>query len=198
MADDEERDRLVGVYRDEETAEAAAEEARAGGARDVEVGAEGDRVASLRGEMREELEEAWAGPSVGLYTKEQARSVPLYTAVGALLGALVALPGAFFDIDGLDFGVRAAIALFSGAMAGGTIGFLVGGGFFEPRRKSRSALAAERGVVVGATPESATPETEQVDRHLITRQPMRVDKIEPDGRPAGLVAREDEEERPAD
>src|SRR5918912_2241421 len=85
-------ERLVGVYRDEPTARKVADEARAAGAERVEIETEEDRIASLRGEMREEVSEAWAGPSVGIYTKEMARSVPKWTAAGAAVGLLVTVP----------------------------------------------------------------------------------------------------------
>jgi hypothetical protein len=81
MSDRPENQRVVGVFPDKATAEEAAREAQQAGGRDVRVGAPEDEVSSLLGEMREETEQAWAGPGVGVYTKEMARSVPKWTAL---------------------------------------------------------------------------------------------------------------------
>lgn len=178
--------RLVGVYRDEQSAREAAEAARAAGARDVEIGAEADRVSALRGEMREEIEHAWGGPSVGVYTKEMARNVPLWTAAATAIGILVALPLGFFGPESVPLVTRLVIAGCIGAVFGGTIGFLVGGGFFGVRRKARDELAAEEGVVVGAWADSG-----EVARAMSGRNAIRVDRVAPDGQPVDTLTTED-------
>lgn len=61
MAEDEEKDRLVGVFRDERAAEEAAKAAQAAGAEDVRVGTPENEVAALRSEMREEAAEVRPG-----------------------------------------------------------------------------------------------------------------------------------------
>lgn len=170
--------RIVGVYRDEESAKQAARAAEAAGGTDVSVGAEADRVSSLRGEMQEETEHAWGGPSVGLYTKEMARSLPLWTGAATAIGILVALPFAFIEFGDLPLLTRLIIAAVSGAFFGGTIGFLVAGGFFERRRKTREELAGEDGVVVGVTDGDGRA-AEAMAQHA----PIRLDRIAPDGQP---------------
>lgn len=172
------KERVVGVYPDEQAAEEAAEAARAAGARDVQVGGRDDEVAALRAEMREEGAEAWAGPSVGIYTPEMARSVPVWTAVAALVGAVVALPLGFIEAGDVSLTTRLVVAAFAGAVTGGTIGFIVGGGFFEPRRKAESDLAAERGVVVGAEEDTGT-----VAPAVDTGDSIRVDRVTQEGQP---------------
>lgn len=190
MADQSEK-RVVGVYRDEASAQEAATAAQQSGGSDVQVGAAEDEVAALMGEMREETEHAWAGPSVGLYTKEMARSVPRWTAGGALLGALVAVAVNFLGGGNLAVETRLIIAAIIGMVAGGTIGFLVGGGFFDPRRKAASNLAAEEGTVVGA----AEPgDSEAADRALAEHDPIRVDTVDAEG-PLGTVTTEDRQRR---
>ena len=115
------------------------------------------------GEMREETSESWAGP----VTPEMARHIPGPTAGFALAGALLAVPLAF-----LDFGVgRVILCAFSGAAAGGLIGFLLGG-FIGARRRANLDLAEERGVVVGIRGGNAAAADA-----LVAAGPMRVDRL---------------------
>ena len=179
MADRSNDKRVVGVYPDEVSAQEAAQEAEQAGGKNVRVGARQDEVAALMGEMREETGEAWAGPSVGPFTKEMARSVPRWTVGCALIGALVTLALNFLGGGNLEVGARLLIAAFVGAVFGGTIGFLVGGGFFEPRRKASANLAAEEGVVVGA--DEVGDEVDATDRAMAGHEPIRVDVVDAEG-----------------
>ncbi len=190
MADRSEK-RVVGAYPDEASAQEAAEAARQSGGTHVQVGAAEDEVASLMGEMREETEHAWAGPSVGVYTKEMARSVPRWTLGGALLGAAVALAVNFLGGGGLGLEGRLIMAAIIGMAAGGTIGFLVGGGFFDPRRKAASNMAAEEGVVVGA---DEPGDVDATDRAMAEHDPIRVDTVDAEG-PLGTVTTEERQQR---
>ena len=156
-------ERIVAVFPDEATAERAAAEARNRGGRNVAVNDPNDDVKALMGEMREETSESWAGP----VTPEMARHIPGPTAGFALAGALLAVPLAF-----LDFGVgRVILCAFSGAAAGGLIGFLLGG-FIGARRRANLDLAEERGVVVGIRGGNAAAADA-----LIAAGPMRVDRL---------------------
>ncbi len=188
MADRSDDKRVVGVYPDEATAQEAAREAEKAGGRDVRVGAPEDEVSSLLGEMREETEQAWGGPAVGIYTKEMARSVPGWTAVGAAAGVVVALGLNFLGGGDLQIGARLLIAGLVGTVAGGTMGFLVGGGFFDPRRKASSNLAAEEGVVVGATEMDAAVEA------LAVHRPIREDVVDAEGPVATVTTEKPQEE----
>jgi hypothetical protein len=160
-------ERIVAVFPDEAAAERAATEARNRGGRNVAVGDPNDDVKALMGEMREETSESWAGPSIGPLTPEMARHIPGPTAAFALVGALLALPLAL-----LDFGMgRVILCAFSGAIAGGIIGFLVGG-FLGARRRANRALAEERGVVVGI--KGGNPAAADA---LVEAEPIRIDRI---------------------
>lgn len=160
-------ERIVAVFPDEAAAERAAAEARDRGGRNVAVNDPNDDVKALMGEMREETSESWAGPSVGLLTPEMARHIPGPTAGFALAGALLAVPLAF-----LDFGVgRVILCAFAGAVAGGLIGFLLGG-FIGARRRANLDLAEERGVVVGIQGGNAAAADA-----LVEAGPMRVDRL---------------------
>jgi hypothetical protein len=145
--------RVVAVFPDDASARRAAERAEARGARDIAINDHDDEVRALVGEMREEIAESWGGPSVGLYTPEMARKTPGYTAAAALAGAILALPLGFIDAD-ISLGLRLVIAAICGAVAGGTIGFLVGG-FIAARRRTNEPLAEERGTVVGLWADNA-------------------------------------------
>ena len=164
-------ERIVAVFPDEAVAERAAAEARNRGARNVAINDPNDDVRALVGEMREETSESWAGPSIGIYSPEMARHIPGPTAAFALAGALLALPLAFLDFGNVSGIGRIIIALFSGAVAGGTIGFLAGG-FLGARRRANLDLAEERGVVVGI--QGGNPAAAEA---LIEAGPMRVDRV---------------------
>jgi hypothetical protein len=187
MGQEPEDERLVGVFRDEHAADEAAEAARAAGAKEVSVGASEDEVAALRGEMREEAAEA----RPGFYTPEMLRSVPRWTAIATLVGVVVALPLGFIGAGDLPLVTRLLVVAFAGAVTGLTIGFIFGsivsGGFFGPRRRPKSELAAERGVVVGAN-----ESTGQVTPTLSARDSIRVDKVAPSGQPEDTVTTEGE------
>lgn len=162
-------ERVIAVYPDEPTARRAAEQAEAKGA-DVAVGDRQDEIRSMVGEMREEISESWVGPSVGLYTPEMARRVPFWTAICALGGAILAFPFGFIEAGGLSVAGRLAIAAICGAVAGGTIGFLVGG-FLASRRQTYARMAGERGVVVG------TPDGDPHVAESLAEDAVRVDRF---------------------
>jgi hypothetical protein len=185
MGQEPEDERVVGVFHDEHAAEEAAEAARASGAEEVRVGAYGDEVAALRAEMREEAVEVRPGFS----TPEMARSVPLGVAMAAVVGVVVVLPLGFIDAGEVPLATRLLVVGFAGAITGVTIGFIfgviVGGGFFGRRRRPKSELAAERGVVVGAS-----DSTGQVAATLSAEDPIRADKVAPSGQPKETVTTE--------
>jgi hypothetical protein len=182
MAEERENDRLIGVFRDEKSAEEAAKAAEAAGATDVRVGSSENNVASLRSEMREEA----ADVKPGFSTPRMAWSVPLWTAVAALVGVAAALPLAFIDRGDLPLTTLVPIVVCVGAVIGGTVGFIFGilwsGGFLGRRRRPKPDLAAERGVVVGATETSG-----EVTSTLAGHDPVRLDRVAPSGQPKDSV-----------
>ncbi|MGH9042818.1 MAG: hypothetical protein ACRDZ3_21605, partial [Acidimicrobiia bacterium] len=120
-----------------------------------------------------------------------AHSVPAWTLAGAAAGAAFTMAVNVVVGGELEIAGRLIIAAFIGAVFGGTIGFLVGGGFFEPRRKASSNLAAEEGVVVGAT---EPVEVDAADQALAGHDPVRVDTLDAEG-PEGTVTTEDRQGR---
>src|SRR5690348_16098313 len=89
-----ERLRLVAVYDSEVTARRAVDSVLGAGApkADVRFNEPLDRVVALQGEMRDEIDHSGAGPGVAPYTKEAARGVAVVGTIGAVIGAIVALP----------------------------------------------------------------------------------------------------------
>src|SRR5512134_64482 len=117
---------LIAVYETLEQAYEAADRARQAGAPDAFVGEPGDRVDSLRSEMREELEHALIAPTAVLVLpKESAKGVGILAPVGMVIGALLALPLAWVDW-GVPFSTALVIVLVCGAAMGATVAFLVG------------------------------------------------------------------------
>lgn len=186
-------DEALGVYEDQEQAEVAAERARTAGANGcgIRIGDEGDSTASLEAEMREEMEESWLSPQAAFVaTKEAAKGLSLATPIGAALGALITVPFALTMAFGVSqLWIRLLIAVGIGAMAGGTVGFIVGGGMAI--KGPDEPLAAERGVTV-----RVADATKQVVDALADEEPIRLDTVAPSGRKTSTV--KTEEERTAD
>ena len=166
---------IVGVFRTPEAARAAADDAaraRTTTATAPRVGAPGDDVASLKAEMREEMQHTTAGAgNVGPFTKEMTKGLSAGVLVGTVVGAVLALPLGFIDFMSLALPARLVIAAAVGAAAGATVGFMAGG--FAAKSPSQR-LAAERGTTVVVdvrTPEEIERVSEAMRRH----DPIRID-----------------------
>src|SRR4051812_11541030 len=87
------QERLVAVYPSRKEADEVVAELRRHGLdeRQVRLGDPDDRVAALYGEMREETTESWAGASIGVHTKEQAKGASAGVAAGAVGGIVLGL-----------------------------------------------------------------------------------------------------------
>jgi hypothetical protein len=163
-------ERVVAVFPDEHAAEEAAQAARAAGAEEVLQGASQDEVTVLQSEMREEAAEA----RPGFFTPQMVRSVPLWTAIAAIVGVVVALPVGFTGTDDVPLATHLLIAACFGGAIGGTIGFFFAVMAIGFARRRAEPMAAERGVVVGAEGDAGT-----AARTLGARNPIRVDKTAP-------------------
>lgn len=164
--------RFVAVFEDEERAQAAADAARQAGATEVTVGARADHQASLRGEMREEMEHTTAGAgNVGPFTKEMTKGLLAGTLLGGLVGALVGIPAGFVPFGDVSLAVRLVITVGVGLAAGSTFGFVMGGGLGA--KGPVEELAAERGVTVSATADDLAV-ADALRRH----SPLRIDVLQ--------------------
>lgn len=188
-----EKDETLGVFKDRESAAAAAERAKSAGADDsgIRVGNGADSRASLEAEMREEMEESWLSPQAALAaTKESAKGMSVAIPIAAALGVLVTLPFAFIVTFGdASLWLRIAIAASIGAMGGATVGFIIGGGM--AMKGPDESLAAERGVTVRVADARG-----DVVEALGEEEPIRLDTVAPSGRKTSTVSTE--EERTAD
>lgn len=180
---------LLGVYRDRVTAESAADEARGAGLDEGQIHVERreDEIASLRAEMRAELEDSWFSPQAGfILAKETAKGALVAMLVMGAVGAVLGVVLAFVFPSGLPLWVRLLAFGAVGAVAGATAGFIVGG--LAAQKGSQKRLAAERGVTVRV--ESAASEAKQA---LSEEQPIRLDVVEADGTPTGTTITTEED-----
>ncbi len=187
-----EKDEALGVFKDRQSAEAAAQRARDAGGDDaagIRVGDQADSRASLEAEMREEMEESWLSPQAALVaTKESAKGMSLVIPIGAVVGVLAALPFAFLiTFGGASLVLRLVIAVATGGLGGAAVGFIVGGGMAI--KGPDEPLAAERGVTVRVP----NARKEVVDA-LSEEDPVRLDTVAPSGRKTSTVETEEERE----
>ena len=185
---------IVGVFRSRESAQAAADDAARVASTGVapRVGEAGDDVASLKAEMREEMQHTTAGAgNVGPFTKEMTKGLSTGTIVGAIAGAVLALPLGFIEWEPISLVLRLLIAAAVGATTGATIGFMAGG--FTAKGPGLP-LAAERGTTVVIdvrTPEEIERVTEAMRQH----DPIRIDLTTAGGDAVSTLSTEEEELR---
>ncbi|MFN2590969.1 MAG: hypothetical protein ABR518_09395 [Actinomycetota bacterium] len=187
-----ERD-TVGVFHDRRDAEEAAEAAERAGVppEQIRIDDPADEVTSLRGEMREEIDQTMVGPGVGPITKEARRRLLKLVPLTALAGAILVLPAAFLPID-MSLTARLLIAAAVGVTAGATLGLVLGGGLgMWDRRGPGSKLAAERGTTVGIKTSGPRQAGDVVER-IEGEDPIRVDLTTSERGPTGVAATEEE------
>ncbi len=186
MTEREERE-LIGVFEDEQAAEAAAERVAGRGVdrSQVRVGDHGDEVTSLEGEMREEMDQSFLSPQAGfILTKEMAKGARIALPVAVAAGALLALPFGFIPFGGLVLWTRLLTLALIGGTAGAVFGFILGGGLAA--KGPSEPLATEKGTTVGVS--SSDPATAEA---LADERPIRVDTVG-DGQPVGTVTTEED------
>ena len=181
-------EKVVAVFSDERAAQAAAEAARREGidASTIHIDSALDERNALQAEMREEMEHTTAGAgSVGPFTKEMTKGLGFGSIVGAAVGIAFAVPAAFVFFTEEQLVVRLVIAVFVGAVAGGTVGFVAGGGLAA--KGPVEQLAAERGTTLSITG-GGQAAVDILQRH----QPIRLDVVV-DGQPVDTIATEEAE-----
>ena len=185
---------VVGVFRTSEAAEAAADAAARVASSGVapRIGQPGDEVASLKAEMREEMQHTTVGAgNVGPFTKEMTKGVSVGTVIGAAAGAVLALPLGLIEWEPIGLVLRLLIAAAVGAATGATVGFMAGG--FTAKGPG-IPLAAERGTTVVV--EVATPEEiERVTDAMRQHDPIRIDLTTSGGDAVSTLSTEEEELR---
>ena len=172
-----EGDEMLGVFEDDEQAEAAARRARAAGVEEsaIHVGEARDEITSLQAEMQDEAENSFLSPQAAvLATKEMSKALSLAVPLGAVIGAGLMVPLAFFVFTDFSLFGRVAVALFTGGLAGATVGAVAGGGLGA--RGPANPLAAERGVTV-----RVDDGRQEVADALAQEDPVRLDKLSQSG-----------------
>lgn len=140
----------------------------------VRVGDDAGHVAALRGEMAEEDARAFAGPSVGLYTREMARGAAWGVGVWTLIGVLFAAPFSLIPFGTMGIAGRLMIVAIIGAVAGGTVGFVAGGG--AGAKGPAEPLAAEEGVTMSVHV-TGDESRQRVLSLLEAAEPLRIDEL---------------------
>jgi hypothetical protein len=184
----QERPELVAVFAHRTQADVAADKVRALGVADEDIRNERpqDHVASLRGEMRDELERGLFSPQGGvLLTKRGIKGILAVTPFAIAGGVLLALPFAFVSWGSLPLWGRMLLAVVVGATAGAIVGFIIGGG--EAEKGAGAPLAAEHGVTLRVS--DARAEVQQV---LVAAEPIRLDLVTADGAPLRSLTSESE------
>lgn len=188
----EQTSEVIGVFRDEGSARAAADAAsRAVSGASPRVGVEGDEVASLKGEMREEMQHTTAGAgNVGPFTKEMTKGLGVGVIGGSIIGLVLGLGLGLIPWGNVGLGARLIIGAIVGVAAGATFGFVAGGG--HAAKGPSEPLAAERGTTVSIdvrTPE----EVERVSEAMRGHGPIRIDVATAEGDAMSTVTTEEEE-----
>jgi hypothetical protein len=158
---------LVAVFGDEHTARDGARRACHSGVdpEAVRIGNSLDALASISGEMREEVVHVPAMP-VPL-PREAVRGLTLGTVIGAVIGIVVALPFAAIEMADLELSTRLLILGAIGLVFGSFLGFFLGGAVGIKRPDEE--LAAAVGVTV------AVPDSDGARRALRDAGAMRID-----------------------
>lgn len=178
--------RVVAAFQDRSRTEQVREQLiRAGVAREaVTIDDEGARRALLEAEMAEETDHAFAGPGMPPVTKEAARGALIASVVCCAVALVIALPFTFVPFGGLAWWWRLCILAAVGLAAGGTVGFIAGGGMLARGGPAKRAAAA-RGVVLAV--QSSDPAVIDLVRQS---EPIRLDVVSPHGAPIRTVSSE--------
>jgi hypothetical protein len=181
---------LLAVLPDRDAAEAAARRLTDAGVDPaaVRIDAPRDEVTSLEAEQLEEVTQSVNSPTVGVaYPKETVKAglvfLPPITAIGAIVGALAALP---IDVDGWPLWARALVGAVVGAVMTSTIAAVVVPAMSV--KNPHDPSVSEIGVTVHVA--DAGPAAMEA---LIRSKPLRLDRLGPDDRPLDTVMTEEQQ-----
>ncbi len=163
---------VVAVFRDRAEADQAARALTSEGVapESIRVDDRRDAMASVRGEMRQELDHALT-PGRGSRSSEMTQGMAAGVAVGAFVGAVIGLPFALIPMGDLAAWVRIVIVVGVGALAGAAIGLVLGGSLAS--KGPGDELAAQRGVTV-----AVTGDLDRAQPVLLAHHPVRMDLVD--------------------
>jgi hypothetical protein len=170
----------VAVMRAAEDADAARRRLEQSGvaAADMRVDDDADDVASLRAEMRSELENAVVSPQAAVaWPKEGFKGMLAVGIPATAIFAVLLLPLLMWSTSDFALWVNIVLALTIGALAGGTLALVAGA---AAARGPAEPLAAEVGWTMRVA--NATPEVVDILRSF---GPIRLDLVLDDGTPTG-------------
>ena len=161
--------RTLAVYPDQPSATRAEEAVTAiAGPDAVHVEEAADIAASKVAEEQAESRHAGPMPATPPMTGQAAKSSTFFALVGGAIGAVLLLPVAFFGWGDADLGTRIFFALFIGAAAGSTFGWLAGG--YLGATVSTKPLAVERGWIL-----RVDSTDQEIIQALRSEGPLRID-----------------------
>jgi hypothetical protein len=174
---------LVAVFPDDFTAHSAARHAGDLGIdpESVRIGDSLDALASVGGEMREEVSHVPAAPVP--FTREAIRGFTFGTVIGAIVGVAVALPFAAIRVGDLPLSTRLIIVGVVGLVFGSFLGWFLGGAIGIKRPDE--PVAAAVGVTV------ALPDTEAARLALRESGALRIDVTRSDGQAIDTLVSDD-------
>jgi hypothetical protein len=174
---------LIAVFPDEFSAHKAARRASDVGIDpdSVRIGDSLDALASVGGEMREEVSHVPAAPVP--FTREAIRGFTAGTLIGAVLGVVIALPFAAIRIGDLPLSTRLVMLGVVGLVFGSFLGWFLGGAIGIKR--PGEPVAAAVGVTV------AVPDSEAARRSLRGSGALRIDVTRSDGQAIDTVVTDD-------
>lgn len=176
---------LVAVYEDQVTVDRVRAELVDAGVPDsaISLNERADEIASLRGEMHEELTNAWIVPNAAFAaTKEGMKGILIVGTIASLVGLAICLPFAFIDF-GPALPVRLVIFASLGLGFGGTVGLIAGAA--TGARRPGELSAAHRGIVV-----RVRADDESIRDVLVRHEPIRLDEVMSDGTPVDTITTE--------
>lgn len=180
---------LLAVLPDREAADAAVRRLSDAGVDPaaVRIAAPRDEVTSLEAEQLEEVTQSANSPTVGVaYPKETVKAglvfLPPITAIGAVVGALAALP---IDVDGWPLWARALVGAVVGAVMTSTIAAVVVPAMSV--KNPHDPSVSETGVTLHVA--DASPAALEA---LLRSKPLRLDRLGPGDRPLDTVMTEEQ------
>jgi hypothetical protein len=181
---------LLGVYADPLTVRDLTERLRAGGVQDrqVQVDQPVDKQTALVGEVRQEVEQSYVSPQVGVvYPKETVKAGAVFgpplVALGAVAGGLA---GWFLDVGQWDAWLEVLVGAIVGAVSTGTIAAIMIPAMSVKNPQDPSPV--EEGITVRV--DEFSPD---IERMMAEARPLRLERLAASDQPVATVLTEEDQ-----